>query len=107
MKLIDKDAVLEIIHNHEPLMDDLACIEIKMLINALPISTDEWVSVRERLPEDGDDVLVMDGNVRCVAIYSDPKHLKRQKHQCWFIEGVGEWVDSVTHWQPLPQPPTK
>lgn len=54
-----------------------------------------WISVKERMPEDGKNVLAYEGGG---FFYID-----------WCVEG--EWVIAgqscgvVTHWMPLPEPP--
>lgn len=58
----------------------------------------EWISVEVALPEDTNDVLVSEGFDVFVA---------------WNGKPSGQWKSSdgnlvfVTHWQPLPEPPTK
>ena len=71
---------------------------------------DNWISVEERLPEEGVPVLVVDpGPPRSVTV------ARRHGEEwvsvlAWFING--EWdcetnaMVFVTHWQPLPEPPT-
>ena len=56
----------------------------------------EWISVKERLPKQGEDVLVytITNDVRKAHCYGD---------RSWFAEdGVWRWV---THWMPLPGMP--
>lgn len=57
---------------------------------------DEWISVEERLPEEGSCVLAYSefgiGYSICVKYY---------RHKRFWNDG-GE---SVTHWMPLPEPP--
>ena len=58
----------------------------------------EWISVKERLPEETYLVLVWDNDCDQVAIAS----LQRDGSWC----GDGVWKDAnVTHWMPLPEPP--
>ena len=70
----------------------------------------EWISVEERMPEIDEFVLVLrawDGKLsQCV----DKLELH---HDCEEPEGKQDWYDflyshicEVTHWQPLPEPPT-
>lgn len=57
-----------------------------------------WISVKERLPEDDNYYLTYTTEHTCVVYRYD---------------GDGEWVDDwddsanhdITHWQPLPEPP--
>lgn len=50
----------------------------------------EWISVKERLPEAGEDVLVYLGEGKIEV--------------CQLINILYD-LDDVTHWQPLPEPP--
>lgn len=55
----------------------------------------EWISVRDRLPEENGDYLVaLDDGYIGVTWYSAD-------------EGFDLWADAgeVTHWMPLPEPP--
>ncbi len=53
----------------------------------------EWISVKDRLPEQYDHVLIANGKIVTTAYFQDG-------------EFVGEETDIViTHWMPLPQPP--
>ena len=68
----------------------------------------EWISVNDRLPENGQ---------RVIAANYDPILTKKHDIQTAMYRG-GEWLDtwnhedieylpgSVTHWMPLPPPPT-
>jgi hypothetical protein len=64
----------------------------------------EWISVKDRLPEDGSSVLVF------IPDYPDAYLSNRvawldcdTTPPLWIHEGVD--IDGVTHWQPLPAPP--
>lgn len=68
------------------------CKSIKELESQLP----KWISVKDRLPEDGACVLCSNGfGVQSIAIYSN--------RLGFYNDGDDVWV---THWQPLPPPPT-
>jgi len=59
----------------------------------------QWISVDDRLPEGDGEVLVWDG---------EDIHACFRSGQGDFLSGVGSLlVTSVTHWMPLPEPPTK
>lgn len=66
---------------------------------AKKLEAPEWISVKERLPEEGQRVLAWDG----YKIY-DCAHCG----DVW-IETVDDWSintnDPVTHWMVLPEPP--
>lgn len=65
----------------------------------------EWVSVEERLPENGQIVLFhqKDGFIYC-AEYFVGKELMSPE---WFIDNDSWNAKVVTHWMPLPAPPEK
>jgi hypothetical protein len=59
-----------------------------------------WISVEERLPDDGDSVLIF--------------HKSGDMFTAWYRTWNEDWCDyngflvgedEVTHWQPLPEPP--
>ena len=52
-----------------------------------------WISVKDRLPEVGVEVLTVN-NKGLVSLWYLPKE----------VVGTGFWA-TVTHWQPLPEPP--
>lgn len=66
----------------------------------------EWISVKDRLPEDSCDVLVAKRNGRVFKMsYHAPFDSGKRIFQ-WF--GFGKWIDQhsqITHWMPLPEPP--
>lgn len=58
----------------------------------------KWISVKERLPEVGEDVLAYLGE----GIFEICWTLK---DGCWETRDSYLDMDAVTHWQPLPEPP--
>ena len=84
--------------NHSP------CFEVELVVNALianGVTVQEWISVKERLPQE---------KVDCIVHY---KHAYCDNDDYWAI-GIcfydGEKFQmglsyKVTHWQYLPQPP--
>ena len=85
-------------------VEELCCVDgvvdldtIAKDIIALVREHDGWVSVADALPEKHQDILVIRSG--------DKKHW----HQAvMYIRGNGEWSTDyyVTHWRPLPAPPT-
>ena len=56
----------------------------------------EWISVKDRLPEYGERVLITEGTAVFEAY--------RSASGKWVRMGIG-WKENVTHWCPLPEPP--
>ena len=57
----------------------------------------EWISVKERLPEDAKQKIVC---------HSRGVSFGRYIEDAWYSSiGKRHCVQSVTHWMPLPQPP--
>lgn len=65
----------------------------------------EWISVKDRLPETGNDVLI----VRTNPSFTTSGYMHHYGH--WVITNLrgSSYKESplhkVTHWMPLPQPP--
>jgi len=59
----------------------------------------EWISVEDRLPKNGDPVLYYDG------YFSFLGHIDNGYR--WHSFYDGDRHCHVTHWMPLPEPPTK
>ena len=74
--------------------------EIAENLIANGVTVQEWISVKNRLPEDICPVLVaLEGlNIAFHGFYQDEK---------WWKVGAGTrpFTQKVTHWMPLPQPP--
>ena len=68
-------------------------------------SNNDWISVKERLPENNKDLLGYHGNrksIWLVMLIKEP-HTNALR---WLIdEGFEFDFDEITHWQPLPEPP--
>ncbi len=65
----------------------------------------QWISIKDKFPEEGKDVLVWDGNLSLenVPIYEIAVYRIFNNASC-FISG-SYFIRGVTHWMPLPQPP--
>ncbi len=66
----------------------------------------EWVSVKNRLPENETYVLASDkSDVYILKFYQSQD--KRFKNPRYYFESSGEdeFFDLITHWMPLPKPP--
>lgn len=67
----------------------------------------KWISVEDRLPDDGVEVLDQDCNK---VHYYRKKYYKYSFNNCWFErseDGDIIAVDGITHWMPKPKPPDK
>ena len=72
----------------------------KDALEALETAQPKWISVEDRLPEEGDEVLVyFDGVIaKSEIIMFD----MITKYPMWSYTGAG---GDPTHWMPLPEPP--
>ncbi|MBR1749926.1 MAG: DUF551 domain-containing protein [Ruminococcus sp.] len=61
----------------------------------------EWISVKDRLPEDGEEVLIYSTTNEISMCYYD-----EDTHRFNVVDSDLYWNEiSVTHWAPLPEPP--
>ncbi|MCM7455847.1 DUF551 domain-containing protein [Enterobacter hormaechei] len=81
--------------------------KIEMLQGAEPVSNrdelpDGWVACSERMPEEGDDMIVFTDDI----VMSGVSYSKKKG---FYLQALGydddEPVDNVTHWMPLPAAP--
>lgn len=90
------DAVLFILR-HEPVAD------------VAPVVHGQWISVKDKLPKDERNVLAYYGfnrgdgdlGMRFIGVLS---YFAFDQNRHWQHEGTGL---TVTHWMPLPEPPTE
>ena len=61
------------------------------------VTVQEWISVKDRLPEMEQDVLVADNGF--IAVWTFYGDYWEDSHGWW------QEFDEVTHWMPLPEPP--
>lgn len=62
----------------------------------------KWQPI-EMAPKDGTEVLVWDGSIRQISKFT-VAGLDFDGHW-WDAEGY--WISGITHWMPLPEPPTE
>lgn len=68
-----------------------------------PVTTDGWISCSERMPEDGQHVIILcDGAFVLYAQYRDGEFFDVVRNGEEFFETQSR---NVTHWIPLPEPP--
>ena len=70
------------------------------------VTVQEWISVKDRLPEEWTNVLVYSGGNYDVLMYRP----NRRETLCFMYQDeCGHWTEKhsppVTHWMPLPEPP--
>lgn len=70
---------------------------------------DKWISVKDQMPERGDDVLIFDGKTVAVAqLFRTIKGMTEWERPS-FIGGWDSEIEidetGVSHWMPLPEPP--
>ena len=75
------------------------------------VTVQEWISVKDRLPDNKEHDWVLAQVVEDNGFMHIPKVMEyRQQKNDWFEETYG-WLSehngafTVTHWMPLPQPP--
>ena len=81
-------------------------------INELEAKQQKWISVEERMPEHGTDVLVLTapgtlslGKNCVVAEYIHPRMEKSGVFINFYAGYDDKNILAVTHWMPLPEPP--
>ena len=63
----------------------------------------EWISVKDRLPEDASDVLILSKEKEsCVGYYRSSDNEWVMYNPCCSFHME---LHGVTHWMPLPEPP--
>lgn len=120
MRLIDADKLMELYENTLGCNIDDCSVPIPVIRqNILDMSTVapyEWISVEDRLPEIDPYGKGRYGGARSVRVLCACKQRDGRTfvkegyyepcgngHVVWRIPGS---IDSVTHWMPLPEPPT-
>ena len=82
-------------------------------MNGLMIRRDEmseWISVKDRLPDDRWAEPITDCSAMKIVANSAGVSMAfyNRYEQMWFTDCPAEsiqWIDKITHWQPLPEPP--
>ena len=105
MRLIDADGLIDEICREEcerkyEDCDYHACLHVKPVVNAPTIG--EWISVKDRLPEDEGDVLVYGVSPRGRKKMAIMNYLAFEADRPrWALDGI--WT--VLYWMPFPEPP--
>ncbi len=68
------------------------------------VTVQEWISVKDRLPEAGEFVLLQyaKNNLNPTQHAKNTMAVGRYEYKLFLVEGCSV---NVTHWMPLPQPP--
>lgn len=83
------------------------CAILREAVEALA-KKDAWISVQDRLPEEGYVVLaIASGCPHANIILKEAYQIAEWCHEGgWILQEFPEWEDAeVTHWMPLPEPP--
>lgn len=86
------------------------CHEFGVLVNQLKdlfrdlIKGGEWISVKDRLPKEGQVILAYLGESFCEGLEYDCA--LAIIHEGKFSEGIEPYTEPVFYWMPLPTPPT-
>ena len=97
--LLECDRAFDVLacYNERPRKSTSASLLADHLL-ANGVTVQEWISVSERLPEDGQSVLTYKNGICDIQTYEARKNGWVSKSWFWSMA-------TVTHWMPLPQPP--
>ncbi|HDD8778224.1 TPA: DUF551 domain-containing protein [Escherichia coli] len=88
------------LHGAEPVSQTY---KLNKLSGNPPVTPDGWISCSERMPEDGQHVIILcDGAFVLYAQYRDGEFFDVVRNGEEFFETQSR---NVTHWMPLPEPP--
>ncbi|MCK3277567.1 DUF551 domain-containing protein [Escherichia coli] len=76
---------------------------LRRLAGSSPVTPDGWISCSERMPDDGQHVIILcDGAFVLYAQYRDSEFFDVVRNGEEFFETQSR---NVTHWMPIPEPP--
>lgn len=103
IQILDPKTCSEALEKYSTDIETLeACIEAQNVVFD-ELRKRQWISVKDRLPEICQDVLVYCKNTQRVTI---GRFAHWYDNDGWDIVGTkGRFNDIVTHWQPMPEPP--
>ncbi|EHG7532114.1 DUF551 domain-containing protein [Escherichia albertii] len=89
--------------SHNQHHDDTLYVRADLVNGNSPGTPDGWISCSERMPEDGQHVIILcDGAFVLYAQYRDGEFFDIVRNGDEFFETQSR---NVTHWMPLPEPP--
>lgn len=117
---IDKDIALNLISNrletqkrYSDYYDGVHCgldcalgiIEDIPAADVAPVKHGKWISVKERLPEEHENVLVAVKSPFFVTLLNidEMEYDEVKEEKTWLLHERGDY--KITHWMPLPEPP--
>ena len=79
------------------------CNRVVNTVEFIDFTNDNWISVKDQMPEDDIDILVYDSKKK--EIFTVVYLIKTD---LWIVNCDCQeqtFLDNATHWQPLPEPP--
>lgn len=79
-------------------------------IDKLEVNQTKWISVKDRLPEYGQSILiVINGHVQPITYMFDGND-DESWYEPYYFDGTDDFIwdpQYITHWMPLPKPPNE
>ena len=109
IKILDPETTREALsaYCYDP-EERIRVVEEACEIACAALRAQQWVSVKDRLPEDGEVVLTLVSgkpreNIELIDAYELATYYERYG---WHVDEFSDWyAPQVSHWMPLPKPP--